>query len=108
MRAVPLSSHCSWLGGYLRLVEQDRLVGIDPAGDQRGCHLARIGSEFSRHMRLRDGVEVGKEEQAFALILHLHPIPDRAQIIAEVQVAGGLDAGYDTHGGFLNLLLACG
>jgi hypothetical protein len=47
-------------------------------------------------------VPVGEEEQAFAarlhLVLHPHPVADRAEIVAEVEVAGGLDAGNDAHG----------
>ena len=46
-----------------------------------------------------DGVEIGEEEQAFGLVLHPHPAHDRAEIIAEVEVAGRLDAGDDAHHG---------
>jgi hypothetical protein len=31
------------MGGDLRLVEQNRPVGIDPAGDERGGHFERGG-----------------------------------------------------------------
>ena len=37
-------------------------------------------------------MQVGKEEQALPLVLHRHPLLDRAEVVAEVQVAGGLDA----------------
>src|SRR3546814_4732091 len=48
-------------------------------------------------------MKVGEEEEAFAprrcgLVLHPHPVADRAQIVAEVQLSGGLDARYDPHG----------
>jgi hypothetical protein len=36
------------MGGHLRLVEQDRAVGIDAAGDQRRDHLARVGGQIGR------------------------------------------------------------
>src|SRR3546814_2896195 len=54
-------------------------------------------------MRHRDRVKVGEEEEAVAalrggIVLHPHPVADRAQIIAEVQISGGLDARYDPHG----------
>jgi len=46
-------------------------------------------------------VHVREEEKRFGTrrhgILHRHPIADRAQIIAEVEIAGRLDAGDDTH-----------
>ena len=52
-------------------------------------------------MRLRNGVEIGEEEQAFGLVVHLilhrRPVADRAEVIAEVEIAGGLDAGDDAH-----------
>ena len=47
----------------------------------------------------RQRVEVGEEEQALGLVLHPHPAQDRAEQIAEVEVAGRLDAGNDAHGG---------
>src|SRR3546814_3498501 len=49
-----------------RLVEQDRLFGIDPGGEQRGGHLDRVGGEFLRIDRDRQRVEIGEEEQAVA------------------------------------------
>jgi hypothetical protein len=42
-------------------------------------------------------MEIGEEEEAFRLILHSYPAQDRAEQIAEVKVAGRLDAGYDAH-----------
>src|SRR3546814_11668570 len=64
--------------------------------------LFRSG-QLGRHMRHRDRVKVGEEEEAVAalrggIVLHPHPVADRAQIIAEVPISGGLDARYDTHG----------
>ncbi len=51
---------------------------------------------------MTDRVQIGEEEEAFLpflqLVLHPHPIADRAKIIAEVEIAGRLDAGDDTHG----------
>ncbi len=90
------------MGGNLGLVEQDRASRIDPAGDQGGDHLARVGGEVRGHVGHGDRVEVGQEEQAFVagggrLVLHAHPVADRAQVVAEVQVAGRLDAGDDAH-----------
>ena len=89
------------VGGDLRLVEQHRALGVDPAGDQRGGHLERGGGELCGNVRLADRVEVGEEEQSLVgfghLVLHAHPVADRAEVVAEVEVAGGLDAGDDAH-----------
>ena len=92
--------------GDLCLIEQDGFGRIDPAGNQRRRHFAGVGGEFGWHMRLADGVEIGQKEEAFAaggrgIVLHGHPVADRAQIVAEVEIAGGLDAGNDAHGGSL-------
>jgi len=94
------------VGWNLGLVEQDRLVRIDPAGHQRGSHFKGILAQFGRNVRHRNGVQVGQEVEALAtagchFVLHLHPIADRPQVIAEVKVARRLDAGNDTHGGLL-------
>ena len=59
-------------------------------------------------------MKVGQEEEALVLlcatacgclsavrilhlVLHAHPVADRAQVIAEVEIARGLDAGDYTH-----------
>jgi len=85
------------MGGDAGLVEEDRPVRIDSGGDQRRHHLAAIGGQFRRVIVHGNGVQIGKEEQAFALVLHLHPVLDRAQIIAEMEITRGLDARYRTH-----------
>ena len=89
--------------GHLRLVEQDRAFWIDPARHQRGRHFQRRALQLGRIVRHREGVQIGEEEQAFLTvshrILHRHPVADRTEIIAEVEVAGGLDAGDDAHEG---------
>jgi len=53
-------------------------------------------------MRHRQGVQIGDEDQALTpggmgIILQRHVIADRAEIIAEMRLAGGLDAGNDPH-----------
>ena len=87
--------------GDARLVEDDRSIGVD-ARRQQGCgHFDRVLRQFGRHDGLGQRVQIGKEEQRVAVgvqrILHRHPLFDRAEIIAEVQVSGGLDARDDTH-----------
>jgi hypothetical protein len=85
------------------LVVDHRLVRIDPAGDERRDHLAGVGTELGGDVRLAQRVKIGKEVEAFPaargnLILHCHPVADRAEVVAKVEAAGGLDAGDDTHG----------
>ena len=85
--------------GDARLVEQRRAVGVDARGNERGGHLDRVAGEHGGLDRDGDRVQVGEEEQTVIArlhaVLHRDPLLDRAQIVAEVEVAGGLDAGDD-------------
>ena len=88
--------------GHLRLIEQDRTLGVDTAGQQGGGHLAGVVGQLCGHMRLADGVEIGEEIEALTaggrgVVLHGDPVADGAEVVAEVEVAGGLDAGDDAH-----------
>ena len=98
MRAVPLEDPGE-LGvrGHRALREQGRAAGVDPAGDQRRRHFADAGAQLVRVDVDGQRMEVGKEEQAFGLVLHPHPAQDRAEQVAEVEPAGRLDSGDDAH-----------
>src|SRR5207247_6062691 len=48
---------------------------------------------------LRDGVQVHDAEQAVVLVFQLDPVLHGAEVIADVQVAGRLDAGEDARHG---------
>ena len=74
--------------------------GVDPAGDQRRGHFADVGAKLRGVDVDRQRVEVGEEEQALRLVLHPHPAQDRAEQIAEVQIAGRLNARNDAHRGW--------
>ena len=56
-----------------------------------------------------DRVEIGEKEKTFPLILHFHPVFDRTQIIAKMEITGGLDTRNCTHDltFFLRGLLRC-
>ena len=87
----------------LGLVEQDRLVRVDPAGDEGRNHFKRRRAQFLRVMRQTERVQVGEEDQARSatgerFVLQLHVIDDRAKVIAKMRLAGGLNAGNDVHG----------
>ncbi len=82
---------------HARLVEEDAALWVDPAGDQSGRHVADICEALGAALMDTDRVEIGEEEEAARvaghLVLHARPVADRAQIIAEVEIAGRLDAG---------------
>ena len=81
------------MGAHLTLLEQDGTIGIDPAGDQCRRHFANAIAQRRRVLCDRDRMQVDDAIDALMCILHRHPFADGAEIIAQVQIAGGLDAG---------------
>ena len=83
----------------LALIEQDILFRVDAGGDIGGGHDARALAQIVGVLPLRDGVHVDHAIDALILALQVRPVADRAEIIAEMEVAGGLDARKDAvHG----------
>ena len=90
------------MGGDLRLIEQDRLGRIDPAGHQCRDHFAGVAGELCRIVWLRQGMQVGQKDKALSarrdrLVLKLHIIDDCAKIIAEMGLTRGLNARDNAH-----------
>ena len=79
--------------GDLALVEDDVFLRVDAAGEERRGHLARRVRQFLRLLPDGDGVHVDDAIDAVVIVLQRHEFRDRAEIIAEVQVAGRLHAG---------------
>ncbi len=94
------------MSGHPCLIEQDRSIGIDSGCEQRRRHLDGVGVKYLRVDRDRQRMKIRQEEQGNIVgphrILHRDPLFDRAEIIAEVEVARGLDAGDDAHIGSLS------
>src|SRR5690606_9417746 len=80
------------MGGHLGLVEHNMALGVDTGGDIGGGDFTRIRGEFLRVLPDRDRVHIHDAIDAFVSVLKAHEIADRAQIIAEMQIAGGLNA----------------
>ena len=79
--------------GDLALVEDDLLLRIDAAGEERRGHLARVARQLARVLPHRDGVQIDHAIDAVIALLQRDEFGDRAEIIAEVQIAGRLHAG---------------
>ena len=79
--------------GDLALVEHDVLLGIDAAGDEGGGDLARRLRQLGRILPHRDGVHVDDAIDAVVLLLQRNELHDRAEVVAEVQIAARLHAG---------------
>ena len=82
--------------GDLALVEHDVLFRIDAGGDEGRGHFAGIAREFGRAApdvdAMRDRVHVDDAIDAIVRLLQLDEIDDRAEVIAEMQIARRLDA----------------
>src|SRR2546422_1652455 len=83
----------------MRLDEHNRAFGIEARRVQSDGHVDGPLGEARRVVGLRDGVQVHDREQAIMLVLQLDPVLDGAEVVADVQLARGLDAGKDAcHG----------
>src|SRR5262245_42630341 len=79
--------------GDLALIEHDVLLGIDAAGDERCGDLARRLRQLGRILPYRHRVQVDDAVDAVVAVLQRDELHERAEVIAEVQIAGRLDAG---------------
>ena len=84
--------------GNLALVEDDVLLGVDPAGDEGRRDLARVVAQRQRVLRHGDGVQIDDAIEAVMGLLQLDEFDDGAEIVAKMQIAGGLHAGKDALG----------
>ncbi len=84
------------MGRHLALVEHDRARRVDAGGEERGGDLSDLRLQLGRVLPQGDRVQVDDAVEALRLArLHLHEPLHGAEIIAEMQVPGRLDAGED-------------
>jgi hypothetical protein len=76
----------------LALIEDDVPGGIDAGSDEGGRDLARVVLEFVGVLKHGDGVEIDDAVEALMIGLERHELGDGAEIVAEMKIAGGLDA----------------
>ena len=67
-------------------------VRIDTRGEKQRGKFADLGAQFIGLLINRDRVQIDDAEDAFVIVLDPDPVSERAQIIADVQVAGRLHA----------------
>ena len=77
---------------HLALIEDDVARGIDACGDEGRRHLAGVVLELVGVLEHGDGVEVDHAIEAIVLRLQRHEAGDGAEIVAGMQIAGGLNA----------------
>ncbi len=83
------------MGGHLGLVEDDVLVRVQAAGDERRRQLTDVPAQGLRLLRHRDRMHVHDAVKAVVRVLHIDKALDGAEIITEMKIAGGLHAGKD-------------
>ena len=74
------------------LVEDGVDFRIDATGQEGRRHLARGAGEVRRLVRQGDRMKVDHAIEARTRGLELHEALDRPEVVAEVQIAGRLDA----------------
>ena len=80
---------------HVALHEDDRALRVDPAGQEEVDQVDGVAPELGTHLPHGDGVQVHGAVHAVVGLLHGYPVLDRAEIVAEVQRARGLDATED-------------
>ena len=74
------------------LDEDAALRRVDARRQVDRCGLHRLLRQSLGIVRRRDGVQIDHAEQRVVLVLVLHPLPDRAEVVAEVERASRLHA----------------
>ena len=80
------------VGGNMPLYKKQALLGVDAAGNILGQHFQRLAAQRGRVLPHGDGVQVHHAEDAVVFLLHLHPVADGPQVVAQRQLARGLHA----------------
>ncbi len=79
------------MGGYFGLVEDDLFLCINTGGNIGGCDFACVMRQFFWILPDRDRVHIHNAIDAFMGLLQTDEIADRAQIVSEMQISGGLN-----------------
>ena len=77
-------------------LDEDRAhVRVQPGGEQEGGHLEGLVLQPRGVVLNRERVEVDNAEERVVLVLIRRPVADRPDVVAEVDLTGGLDARQD-------------
>ena len=79
----------------MALDEERALVRAETAGEQHRGQLAGLAMKLFRVEGRSDRVQVDDAEEVLLLVLSLDPLLERADVVAELGVATGLDAAED-------------
>jgi hypothetical protein len=79
--------------GHVALHEQRARLGVEAGGDEQGGDRQRALAQLGGVLGHGEGVQVDHAEHGIGVVLVLDPAAHGAQVVAQVHVAGGLDAG---------------
>src|SRR5262245_36371470 len=79
----------------LTLIEDGVLTRIDSGGDESRRNLPRLLLQLLWILPGRNRMHIDDAVDAVETVLQLNPVPDGAEIIAEMEICGGLDARED-------------
>ena len=82
--------------GDVALHEHRRHVGVETDGEEHRRQLHGALADDAGLVGHREGVEVDDAVEGVVLVLAADPLPQRPQVVAEVDVTGGLHARQDT------------
>jgi hypothetical protein len=85
--------------GNVGLFEENGFLRIKTTGEKVEGDVERIFPALRGIEQRRHGMIIGDEIKRLAFVLQLDGRPHHPEIISEMQRAGGLDAGQDSHGG---------
>ena len=95
-RATQLKIQASWAcSGTIDWLKMICLLAVDAGGQEGRGDLARLGRQQLGILRLGDGVQVDHAVEALVVVLQAREVADRAEIVAEMEIAGRLHAGQD-------------
>ena len=76
------------VAGHLALHEDRRARGVDAHREQLGGGAQGALAQHLRVLLDGDRVQVGDEEERLVVLLQVHPLPQRAEVVAEVERVG--------------------
>jgi len=71
-------------------------VGIETDSEQSCCQFESLRSDNSRSIRRGQSVKIDDSVESVVLRLSEDPLPQGSEIVAQMNLACGLDAGQDT------------
>ena len=83
------------MGRNGRLHHDAGVFRVNTGGEEQSGDFPYLGPQFFGLLVDRDGVQIDDAEDAFVVVLNLYPVPEGTEIIADMEVAGRLNARQD-------------